>query len=347
MESVERWDRACAQETQAGHLVVLLADVLNDRGIDGDALLRRVGLERSFLHRPGVRIPLRQVNRLWQLASRGCDDESLAIDVALRFRPSELQVLYFGLYASQTLSDATARLVRSAHLLDEVPRYRSELHEHYHFIVELSAAAMSMPRQLAAHAVLLSIWRSLSRPDLVPTQLSLNGFCAPRSAAARQRIDTYFGCPVKYEAPLSCMSLTRAEALAPLPGGNAELARFGDEIVERFLLVNAGSAADESQVDAILRQFSAGVYDQEQVAQRLGVSVRTLQRRLAAEGQTFKELLNSARRSLAERLMTEQLSVKAVAYQLGFTDLSNFSRTFRGWFGVAPSEYQSLLHSRA
>ncbi|MNE63905.1 HTH-type transcriptional regulator VirS [compost metagenome] len=82
------------------------------------------------------------------------------------------------------------------------------------------------------------------------------------------------------------------------------------------------------------------------MAQRLGLSVRTLQRRLAEEGAAFKELLCEARRRLAERYLLEgRHSIKEVAYLLGFADLSNFARAFRGWYAMTPREFQQLRTS--
>ncbi|MNJ10795.1 HTH-type transcriptional regulator VirS [compost metagenome] len=90
-----------------------------------------------------------------------------------------------------------------------------------------------------------------------------------------------------------------------------------------------------------MQQINAGLFDQHAVTQRLGISVRTLQRRLAADGTSFKVLLREVRRQLATRYLSEgRHTVKEVAYLLGFQDLSNFSRTCRSWFGVSPSQLQ-------
>lgn len=99
--------------------------------------------------------------------------------------------------------------------------------------------------------------------------------------------------------------------------------------------------AAQSMADAVLQQIEAGLFDQNAVTQRLGVSVRTLQRRLAADGTSFQALMRQARRQMATRYLREgRHTIKEVAYLLGFTDLSNFARTCRDWFGVTPSELQ-------
>lgn len=95
----------------------------------------------------------------------------------------------------------------------------------------------------------------------------------------------------------------------------------------------------QSMTHAVMHQLDAGLFDQHAVTQRLGVSVRTLQRRLAADGTSFKTLLREARRQKATRYFSEgRHSIKEVAYLLGFQDLSNFARTCRDWFGVPATQ---------
>jgi AraC-like DNA-binding protein len=95
----------------------------------------------------------------------------------------------------------------------------------------------------------------------------------------------------------------------------------------------------QSMADAVMQQLDAGIFDQQAVTQRLSISVRTLQRRLAADGTSFKMLLREARRQKAACYLSEgRHTVKEVAYLLGFQDLSNFARTCRDWFGVPATQ---------
>ena len=79
----------------------------------------------------------------------------------------------------------------------------------------------------------------------------------------------------------------------------------------------------------------------DRVARELGMSRQTLYRRLKAEGTTFEELLDAKRRSLAVRYIAlDRSSVKAAAYRLGFSDPAAFSRAFKRWTGISPSDYR-------
>ena len=95
----------------------------------------------------------------------------------------------------------------------------------------------------------------------------------------------------------------------------------------------------EEAIEPMLRSGEAGI---ERVARELGMSRQTLYRRLKEEGVTFEEILDAKRRQLAiHYLGLERSSVKAAAYKLGFSDPAAFSRAFKRWTGISPSDFRA------
>ena len=82
----------------------------------------------------------------------------------------------------------------------------------------------------------------------------------------------------------------------------------------------------------------------ERAAQKLGMTSRSLRRRLAEEGTSFRELSNEVRESLAEGLLcNEGLSVKGASYHLGFSDTRSFVAAFKRWKGLTPGEWRNSV----
>ena len=94
--------------------------------------------------------------------------------------------------------------------------------------------------------------------------------------------------------------------------------------------------------EVISTQFSGGYPDIDLVAESIGLNARTFQRRLAADGVSYRELVDRYRYQLAKRLLTEgKLGCTEVAFELGYNEAGSFSRAFLRWAGVSPRQYQA------
>ena len=101
-------------------------------------------------------------------------------------------------------------------------------------------------------------------------------------------------------------------------------------------------------VSKIVERLPDGPPSQQQIAEALHVSNRTLQRKLKDEGTSFMDLLQDTRMQLARRYLRQpSRSVVETAYLLGFSEPSTFSRAFKRWTGVAPAEYRSGEEQKA
>jgi AraC-like DNA-binding protein len=154
-----------------------------------------------------------------------------------------------------------------------------------------------------------------------------------------------FGCArVRYGQAIASVTYTRDAWHTPLRSAVPLLAQLLDS--------QRRSVSDQTRIvreaRGAIRALLADGAAQEQVARRLGVSARTLQRGLAEAGLTFRELHADVRAVEAARWLGDsRLRIQDVADRLGFYELASFSRAFRSWTGLSPAAYRKELLRRA
>ena len=126
----------------------------------------------------------------------------------------------------------------------------------------------------------------------------------------------------------------------PLPTSNAELARQNDQVVTEFL-ADMDRADLPALVQIKLSEFlPSGDCDREHVARALNMTVRTLQNKLENAGTSYQQLLDETRQELAQDYIAKKrMTVSEIAYLLGYTDISSFSRAFKRWTALSPRAY--------
>ena len=131
----------------------------------------------------------------------------------------------------------------------------------------------------------------------------------------------------------------------PVHGADGELRRILERSIADYWAVQTPSVAD--QVVRILRaRVVSADATLESVASDLLVQPRTLNRRLQAEGTSFRDLLNRARFDAARTLLAGTgMAVTDLALTLGYADTSAFTHAFRRWAGVAPSQWRKELEA--
>lgn len=288
-----------------------------------------------------------QFSFLWYNLAMAAGEPMLGFRVCAPDPISWLGVIGHLLLASPTLQHGADSLRRYLPLVSPLVRASIDAVHPGRTRVSLhltgSAQAVPLQRYDFTWNLLLSTLRFVSaRPALGPVRVDY-AYPAPPSAAAYAG---QFGCPVHFGGSANALEFANADLLLPIPTANplaaAGLLRLLDE---RLAQLEASSFSER------VRGVLATIIDQggalrETVAQRLLISERTLQRRLAGEGTDFSTLVDDVRRALAaQHLGNDRQSLKNLSYKLGFADPSAFHRACLRWFGKAPGEFQQ--HGKA
>lgn len=188
--------------------------------------------------------------------------------------------------------------------------------------------------------ILLRICRQLTGRHLSPRSVGL----AHRRTELPTRIKKVFGCAVVFGSELDEVVYPRVAESIPIvnadPFLNSLLARYCEEALQRRRVgPDAWRLKVENTIVPLLPHGHATVG---RIAEKLGVSPRTLARLLAKEGHTFRGILDAMRSDLAKSYLREQdLSISEVAWLLGFQGTSAFDHACRRWIGSTPKQVRS------
>jgi AraC-like DNA-binding protein len=194
--------------------------------------------------------------------------------------------------------------------------------------------------------IFLAHFRAMSRS---PLRLAALHTVQPRPADAtlRAELERYLGCAPTYEARHGRLVFAQADWDAPLVGANARLRATLEAHASALYAEAIRDGSFGERVRAVVAQL---LRDGEprigEVAQRLGMTARTLQRRLQDEALAFTTLVDEARMQMARRYLSDPaLSIAEVSFALGYSEPSAFTRAFKRWSGSAPAEYREAARA--
>jgi AraC-like DNA-binding protein len=323
--------------TTLGTWVTAIGRALDAAGWDSAALLAEAGIDLKSLDGPTVRCPLTVSVQLWKIALEVTGDPAFGIKAASYIKNTSFHALSYGISASSTLKEAFERAVRYCHVVSDVVEYEFSRHgAEYHFIMETTADVPdeSVDCLVAAY---LRMCRSLSGREFSPLRIDMR-----RARPSKiEDFEALLRAPLYFGAPQTRMIFDAASIERVLNAGNPDLARHNDAMPLQYL-----SQIDRQNIqvrvrEILLQRLPGGEPSQEDVADLLTMSARTLQRKLGDSGNTYKGILDETRRELAlAYLSAPRYSISDVTYLLGFSASSCFTRAFRRWTGQSPSGWR-------
>ncbi len=286
---------------------------------------------------PDARVDAAQFAAAWDAAIALSEKPTLALWLAEQIPAGTFGVVEYVCRSADTLGEALRQWVRYLNLLDdavEVGLLESG------DIAELRVLRESPVPAPASHELCfaLLLHRSqelLQGQTLRATRVDFQHPCP----ADPQVYERWFGAPVRFCAEHTQLVLPRAALGFNLRTTDPALL----EILSRHArdlqgALPSGSLLAEQVRSALQRGLRNNQCSVEDVAKELGLTPRSLQRRLKDEGHGFKELRDEVRSALARRYLESGLSAAEISFLLGFSEPSAFFRAFRRWTGVSPLE---------
>lgn len=323
-----------------GTFVVPVAQALRQQGVDPLELIGRVGLDLAKAANPDWRVGQGVFNELMQQCIAATGDEAFGLLAAEQLQPQVLHSLGLAWLASDTVYDGLKRLQRFGRLVATgIDLGLREEGDSVRLLLGFDSHAEDVVPASRDYAIgiITRMCRLTLGEYLAPVNIELGRPCPSEP----ERWEYLLSSRIVFDAPANCITWSSADIMEPLVTGDPALARINDEHTAAFLDSFLVRSTTREVVDKIVEQLPDGPPSQQQIAQALHMSNRTLQRKLKEEGTRFKDLLQDTRMQLAGRyLRSPGRSVVETAYLLGFSEPSTFSRAFKRWAGQSPVQYR-------
>jgi AraC-like DNA-binding protein len=309
------------------------------------ALLRRAGLPPDLFEQEKIFVTTAQVFAIWRTVAELCRDPAFGLKLGTELRFERSHPVAIAGVCSRSFGDALERLARYKQLTcpEEIRIQRKPRESSVAFcFVEANEPQPEIMVDLGLSWI-LGVGRQGSDGKIKPLRLELT-----RAAKNRALLERHFGCPVRFKAGRDALIFRSSDLDLPFATHNEELVAVIGAHLESELEARISGRQIGEQVKEELRRSLAGKRPTlRAVSRELGMSARTLQRRLNDAGITFQELIQATRRELARHYLKQPaVELNEAAFLLGFEDANSFFRAFQVWEGTSPGEWRTRQGAR-
>jgi len=313
-------------------------DVLGRLGYDRTQLIAACGLDSIDSNDPDARVPCEAIGEMFGYAMKMRPIRNLGARLAAETPMGAFPLLDYLAISCDTVSDAVRQLARYYRIIDAP----------YVLDVQETDDPPTVVYRGDCDATSFEYGISIALLHLreeTEQKLRIEFVSFVHEPGDTTEIEKILGCPVRPRSPLNAIAFPReAWNLALRKSDRAlrsVLEQHARDVLAR-LPKNDSVTADVNRV--LLARISNGATSLQSVAQVLGFSARSLQRRLSEASTSYVMLLDQARReSATQHLRDRRLSIAEVAYLLGYSEPGAFHRAFKRWHGVTPQEFRKTL----
>lgn len=335
-----------AQRSALAGWVLAIVRAMQIKGIDADAVMAEIGMDAALLEGGYSRYSQVQLTELWKQAVELSGDPTFGLTVAQQVRPATFHAVGYAMSCSATLHRAISRFAKYTRLISDsatatLTESDGRILLDFHFDTGGDRPIYETVDTVLASVVAYLRW--ISNTSLQPVEVRI----AHEAPASSEAFVAFFGCPVIYQAPQTCLIFDKEQLSVRILSSDEELASLLDSAASRFLEQRMAGRFAVRVRDLMIAQLPDEVPTKSRTASLLGMTERTLLRRLKEEGTTFAEVLRQLREELAFQYLRRGMCLSEVAYLLGFSDNGTFSRAFKDWTGRRPSTVTEALSEAA
>ena len=310
-------------------------------GLPPAALLRQARLPATLHLQGDVWLDTAQYFALWRAAEVLSGDPAIGLRMTVATDTSLHPPATMSAFFARDYRDGLERLARFKRLCTPEGLALTETPQAFTATVSWPFATGQEPDAATdvTLAAMIELGRRGTGAPIRPQRVELT-----RAGPVPVALRDYFDAPILCGKARNALILDAADLDRPFAGHNPDLLAILTPALAASLDEIGAQDSVVDQVRAVLaRRLASGKPDLAAIAQDLGTSERTLQRRITESGTSFRKLLEEARHDLGRQMLGDpQNGVDEIAFLLGFQDTSSFYRAFRAWEGVTPAEWRRL-----
>lgn len=310
-------------------------------GQNPETIFIEAGVDPKGLNNPEARIPFSSAQKVLAKLIEVSDDPCLGLNITEFWHPSYMHALGYAWLASKSLREAFRRFVRYSRIISDAGGcFVEEDSESFSLIFDSEFTKSRPPEAIdATMAMIIHMCRLNCGNDFKPLSVKV---VHPEPSCSEQFFD-YFKSEVYFDEFNNSIIFSVEDIDKQLPGSNPHLAILNENVITKYL-----SGLDKKNIihrvkACITDMLQSGSVASDVVSKSLGMSERSLQRRLKGEGTTFLTLKDEVRKDLSLNYVRNMhIDIAEIAFLLGYSDQSAFSRSFKRMTGKSPSEVRGV-----
>ena len=315
--------------------------LVRELGSDPDPLLRRAGVDPAWLDNPDHPTSYLAFLRALRLGSEATATPHFGLLLSRKQRFSMLGAVGFAVREAPNVLAAIENLNRFLPVHNQAARtalvVTRDLARWTFDVILADAPALDQQFDLVV-GIGISLMQHLAGHSWAPLSVHLKR-AEPADARPYRQL---FRCPIVFDAEFTGMVFRKSVLSQPVANADQQLFRILYQYLTQ-LEAQAPSNFGSLVRETVALALQDGDCSVDAVAARLGLSERTLQRRLQSAGLHYKDLLLDVRRSVAQQYLRDTgVSLTRIATILGYSDLAAFSRSFHRDFGVSPRHWRQV-----
>ncbi len=315
-----------------------IATALESRGLDSSAVFADAGLDISQTLDPDARYLVSDMSKLWRECVNASGDPAFGLAVPAFRSSTTFHAMGTVLDACGSLKESLRRLTKLSRLVSNIAEMQLNELPNGDWVLTW-AIENDMRLEVADEALDAFLSSLVSR--LFPEDIVEVYFVRQRPEDPTPWYETFYNCPIHFGSDKDSVVIAKDAMGKVRQAPNPALASASETVALDYLQKLDRENVVLQVENEIRHRLQDGEPKQNDIAEFLHLSVRQLQRKLAAQNTSFAQLLQEVRHQLAkEYLADSKRSIVDISLSLGFSDQSNFSAAFRRWEGVSPSQFR-------